>query len=337
MALVNNLIEELPVVDDAWSRTHQARALGLPPRLDAAESAVGTLDLRRPSTARRGGRIDPKDLAFSELEIRYEEQDRVFWQFMRPDGRPSYTLGLLRDMRQALQCIDRMFAEAEGEDEQPINYVVLASRMPGIFNLGGDLPLFVDLIRAGNAEALRNYAHACIDVQHPRAINVGRPYIGISLVQGDALGGGFEAALADDVLIAERSAKFGLPEILFNLFPGMGAYSFLSRRLDAVRAERMILSGRIYEAAELHEMGIVDELAEDGEGEGAVYDFIARSRRSFQARRALCEARRIARPITREELISITDLWVEAALTLGPQDLRKMERLAAAQDRRRKA
>lgn len=335
MALVNNLIEDLPRVDDAWSRTHLAAPLGLP-RRDATEGSAGTLELRRPSTARRSDRIDPKDLAFEELEIRYEEQDRILWQFMRPEGRPSYTLGLLRDMRQALQCIDRMFAEAEEEDrEAPIHYVVLASRMPGIFNLGGDLPLFVELIRAGNGEALRNYAHACIDVQYPRAVNVGRPYIGISLVQGDALGGGFEAALADDVLIAERSAKFGLPEILFNLFPGMGAYSFLSRRLDAVRAERMILSGRIYEAAELHEMGIVDALAEDGQGEGAVYDYVARNRRSFQARRAICEARRIARPITREELISITDLWVEAALTLSTQDLRKMERLAAAQDRRR--
>jgi DSF synthase len=333
MALVNNLIDDLPRVDGALPWAQQSTQLGYP-KLDTTDSGVGAFELRRPATARRGGRIDPSELAFSELEIRYEEQDRIFWQFMRPDGRPSYTLGLLRDMRQALQCIDRLFAEADSAGDQPINYVVLASRMPGIFNLGGDLPLFVDLIRAGNSEALRSYAHACIDVQFPRAINVGRPYIGISLVQGDALGGGFEAALADDIIIAERSAKFGLPEILFNLFPGMGAYSFLSRRLDPVRAERMILSGRIYEAAELHAMGIVDELAEDGQGEGAVYDYVARNRRSFQARRALCEARRIARPLTREELITITDLWVETALTLAPQDVRKMERLAAAQDRR---
>jgi DSF synthase len=41
----------------------------------------------------------------------------------------------------------------------------------------------------------------------------------ISLVQGDALGGGFEAALTSDVIIAEESAQMGLPEILFNLFP----------------------------------------------------------------------------------------------------------------------
>lgn len=333
MALVNNLADDLPRVANRQRRNGQAAAFGYsdPP---ATETCVDALDLWRPATARRGGPIDPKELTFGELEIRFDEQDKVFWQFMRPNGRPSYTLGLLRDMRQALLCIDRLFADAADEPEQPIRYVVLASRIPGTFNLGGDLPLFVDLIRAGNREALRNYAHACIDVQFPRAINLGRPYVSISLVQGDALGGGFEAALADDVIIAERSAKFGLPEILFNLFPGMGAYSFLSRRLDAVRAERLILGGRIYAAEELHELGLVDVVADDGRGEEAVYDYIARNRRSFHARRAICDARRIARPIQREELIAITDLWVDTAMTLASQDLRKMERLAAAQDRR---
>ena len=97
----------------------------------------------------------------------------------------------------------------------------------------------------------------------------------------------------------------------------------------------MILSGRIYSAEELHEMGVVDELAEDGQGEEAVYDFVSRSRRSFHVRHAVCEARRIANPVSHQELISITDLWVEAALGLAPLDLRKMERLAKAQDRKR--
>src|SRR3712207_4090014 len=100
------------------------------------------------------------------------------------------------------------------------------------------------------------------------------PVITVALVQGDALGGGFECALAHDLIVAERSAKFGLPEVLFNLFPGMGAYSFLSRRIGRQAAERMILSGRVHTAEELHEMGLVDVLAPDGEGEEAVLDFV---------------------------------------------------------------
>ena len=62
----------------------------------------------------------------------------------------------------------------------------------------------------------------------------------------------------------------GLPEILFNLFPGMGAYSLLARRIGLRAAEELILSGKVLPAAKLHEMGIVDVLAKDGEGEAAV-------------------------------------------------------------------
>lgn len=294
------------------------------------------LSVRNIDEAAPSGRLTALDLPLKELEIDFDPQERIFWQWMKPEGRPSYTLGMLREIRRSLDRVQAMFVERAGDPEPAVKYVVMGSKMPGIFNLGGDLPLFADRIRAGDGEALRHYAHSCIELQYDRAVNQELPYISISLVQGDALGGGFECCLADDLIIAERSAKFGLPEILFNLFPGMGAYSFLSRRLDPVQAERMILSGKIYKAEELQEIGLVDEVVDDGKGIEAVYAFAARNRRRFQARRAVYQARRLARPITLEELTAITDLWVDAALTLDPGDLRKMERLAAAQDRRRR-
>ena len=66
----------------------------------------------------------------------------------------------------------------------------MASRMPGIFNLGGDLRLFADLIRDKNRVMLEKYARACIEPQYMRSIKMNLPVISISLVQGDALGGG---------------------------------------------------------------------------------------------------------------------------------------------------
>lgn len=60
----------------------------------------------------------------------------------------------------------------------------------------------------------------------------------VSLIQGDALGGGFEASLSSNLIIAERGVKMGLPEVIFNLFPGMGAYSILSRKVGAATAEK---------------------------------------------------------------------------------------------------
>lgn len=268
--------------------------------------------------------------SFPDLEVRYDAESGVYWQWMRPRERPSYTMELLDAMKRSLAQAQTL----SQTDAGGVQYLVTGSRVPGIFNLGGDLPHFAQLIREGDRETLRAYAHACIDVQYGRATNMNRPYVSISLVQGDALGGGFECALADDVIIAERDAKFGLPEVLFGLFPGMGAYSFLSRKLGDAMAERMILSGKIYTADEMHEMGLVSMVAEPGEGEAAVAEFIHREQRTFRARTALSRIRQRIEPVTREELIDVTDTWVDTALTLGPSELRKMQRLASAQDRR---
>ena len=168
--------------------------------------------------------------------------------------------------------------------------------------MGGDLAFFADRIRAQDRAALAAYARACIEVVYNNATALDLPIVTIALVQGDALGGGFEAALSCHVVVAEKRAKMGLPEILFNLFPGMGAYSLLARKLDPARAERMILSGRVYEAAELHDMGLVDLLAEDGEGEDVVRHYIARNARRHGAQRSLCEVRRRLNPLTFAEL-----------------------------------
>ena len=272
---------------------------------------------------------------FREVDVEFDTSAKVVWQFMKFRRRPSVTLELLGEIKRILGMIEQAFAVPGAENDPPVRYLVLASRLPGVFNMGGDLPLFVELIRDRDPDGLRHYAHACVDVQYRRWIKNKLPIRTISLVQGDALGGGFEAALADDVIIAEESAKFALPEILFNLFPGMGAYSFLSRRVDNVTTERLMLSGKIFSAAELHEMGVVDRVVPDGSGVEGLYDYIAETDRSFASRNAVLETRRLINPVTHEELIEITDRWVEAALTLSPHDLRKMERLAAAQDRRR--
>ena len=149
----------------------------------------------------------------------------------------------------------------------------------------------------------------------------------IALVQGQSLGGGFEMALSCDVIVAERSAEMGFPEILFNLFPGMGAYNLLARRIGASLAERMILSGKTYHAEELYEMGVIDVLAEDGEGVEATNRYLNSHNCSHNTVQAMKKIRQIVHPITQQELIDIVDIWVESALDLSIKDLTKMDRL----------
>lgn len=272
---------------------------------------------------------------YRNLVVELDPADRTFWCFMRPEGRPCFTPELLHDISDMQSAIKRAFVERTDETEPPIRYFVFASGLQGIYSLGGDLGLFVDKIRAGDRAALRQYAHSAIEAIHRNAIAFDTPVVTMALVQGDALGGGFECALSLDMIVAERSTKMGLPEILFNLFPGMGAYSFLSRRIGTVAAKRVITSGRIYTAEELHGMGIVDILAEDGKGVETVREYIAEHGRKHNAHRAVYQARRRVNPITLDELRDVVDIWVEACLKLGEADLRKMARLMAAQNRRR--
>jgi DSF synthase len=270
---------------------------------------------------------------YENIDVELDPEAKTFWCHMR--GRGNVTQGLLNDLIHMQGSIRKMFADRSNEEQRPFDYFVFGSRMLGTFSLGGDLAMFAEKIRSNDRASLQHYAHSCIDVVHANHTAFDLPVVTMALIQGDALGGGFESALSMDMIVAEKSAKIGLPEILFNLFPGMGAYSFLSRRLDAARAEKMILSGKIYTAAELHEMGVVDVLAEDGQGEEAAREFIDRHAHRHNAYRSVFKARRRVNPITEAELRDVVDIWVEAVFNLKEADLRKMARLTAAQERRR--
>jgi DSF synthase len=273
--------------------------------------------------------------SYEMVETAVDPARRVFWCRLNPQGRPCFSPQLLRDVTAMHRSIGARFRDAGASASQaPFRYFVCASAIPGIFNLGGDLGLFRTLIAAGDLQGLRGYGHAAVEAIHRNHTALDLPMVTVALVQGDALGGGFECALAHDVIIAERSAKFGLPEVMFNLFPGMGAYSFLSRRLGRAAAERMILSGRIYSAEELQDMGLVHAVVPDGEGEQAVNDYVDANGRWHNAHQATFKAGRRVDPVTLDELKDVVDGWAEAALRLSETDLRRMARLANAQDRR---
>jgi DSF synthase len=282
-----------------------------------------------------GGGIPREWGPYEQLFVRYDEQHKALWYHLAPRSRPCFNLDLLNELRRFQHKVEMVnHAGDPRSDSLPIRYLVLASTVPGVFNLGGDLQLFSELIKAGNRDGLFQYAKACIDVLYPNAVNFEQSLTTITLVQGDALGGGFEAAISSNVVIAERSAKFGLPEVLFNLVPGMGAYSFLIRRTSPDIAERIIMGGELLTAQKMKNLGLIDEVAEDGEGEEAVFKFIKRHQRRGNAHAAMSRIQKCVNPVTYEELIQITKIWVDAALKLTGRDLRMIERLVQAQNRR---
>jgi DSF synthase len=273
----------------------------------------------------------------SQYETEFEPATGTVWGYFNPrEGAPCYSLSLLKD----ILAHDQQLVTNKGHVDfdgmlHRVNYYVTASRIPGVFNVGGDLALFSMLIKTRDRDALAQYAKLCIDNIYPRTQSFFSPTLTkIVLVQGDALGGGFECALASDVIIAEESAQMGLPEILFNLFPGMGACSLLARRIGIRAAEELILSGKVMTAAELHKMGVVDVVATDGQGETAVRNWIAKNAKRRNGMQAVFRARQFIHPVTRAELDGIVELWVDAALRLGERDLKMMNRLVRAQMKR---
>jgi DSF synthase len=272
---------------------------------------------------------------FSDLEVELATEDRSFWCYLKPQVRPSFTASMLNDLHAMQHWIVDTLGPQPGADA-PIQWFVLASRTPGVFNLGGDLTLFSQEIRAGNRENLRRYAHSCVESGHLNYTGYNGGVVTIGLAEGDAFGGGWECLMSCDVLVAEKRARFALPESLFNMFPGMGASSYLTRRLGVVQAERVIMSGKVYTAEEMHALGAVDLVVENGTGVEAVRQYIQRSAPRHNMHSAVYKARRRAAPVTIEELRDIADIWVEAAFRLKEQDLRRMSHIAAAQDRQRR-
>jgi DSF synthase len=269
-----------------------------------------------------------------QFELEYDPEIRALFTWMKPAPRPCFNREFLDDVAK----FEGMLEEHQGwiayrGQAHRVDYAVFGSRTEGIFNLGGDLSMFIQSIMRKDHEALERYGNLCVDNMHRRIRGFGADIGTISLVQGKAFGGGFECALASDTIVAERSATFSLPEVLFNMFPGMGALSLLARRIGLHKAEEIIMSGQVYTAKEMHDMGVVDVLADDGMGVDLVRGLVRTRQKRQNSYRAMARAKREYQPIPHSEMRSIVSVWIEAVLQLETRDLRMMARLVKAQDR----
>ena len=204
-----------------------------------------------------------------------------------------------------------------------------------MFNFGGDLSLFVLLIRAHDLDSLRMYGRRCVDLVWWMENALGAASTPRCWCRATPSAAGSNRCMPFHKVIFERSAQAGFPEVLFNLFPGMGAWNFTIRKAGFTVANEMILSGRLYTAEQLYRRGLVDLVVDDGEGEAAIEQVVrirqttACAARSRRCRQASCRADHL-----RVADAAIVDQWAETAMTLTDRDLRLMERLARAQVRK---
>ena len=263
--------------------------------------------------------------ALSQMSAWYEAERNVMWMMLHAHPRPCFNPELLNDIARLTRA-----AKASGF---PIDFWVTGSTVPGIYNVGGDLSYFAQHIRAGDRASLLAYARACVDAVYEAMNGFGVGAISLAMVEGSALGGGFEAALAHEYVLAQQGANMGFPEIAFNLYPGMGAYSLVARKAHMRLAEDLISTGAAHPAEWHHERGLVDRLFEPGNAYIATRTFIDSLRPKLNGIHAMLRARRRVLPITKTELLDITEDWAESAFHLEEKDIAYMERLVLLQNR----
>ena len=257
---------------------------------------------------------------YENLDVAFRPSDQSVVFDMKPAGRPCFSEALLVDLKMAQKKVA----------QEDIKFIVLCSQINEVFNLGGDLELFVRFIKTNDKQGLFDYMALCLSVLHPPEIN-NKDVHRIAVVEGSAMGGGFEAALCCDYIIAEQGTFFQFPEVLFNLFPGMGAFSYLVRRTTATHAKRMIASGERYSAGALLDMGVIDLVVEKGDGRAAANDYIKRYKKRANGLDGIHRLCKTVNKLDYSELLEVGKLWVDHAMKLSDSDIKMMERLVRCQ------
>jgi enoyl-CoA hydratase len=160
-----------------------------------------------------------------------------------------------------LPIVEGLNAALDFADADPgVKVVVVASRIPGFFAAGADIKHMATIDSAGfhaYGEALRAALGRLATGER----------VSIAAVDGLALGGGLELAMACTLRIGSPAAQFGLPEVKLGLIPGAGGTQRLPRLVGRGRALEIILTGRQVEAAEAHAIGLIDRVVDDGRAE----------------------------------------------------------------------
>lgn len=239
---------------------------------------------------------------FSGKALRWEWRDGVVELTL--DREPANEIGtvLLGELEQ--------FVTAMKSIEADTTACIISSAQKRGFSAGADLrELYHGAIALPEKErnaGVRDFVGRCHAVAN--AIDAA-PFVTIAAVHGVCFGGGLELALTCDIIIADKMARFAFPELRLGLIPGFGGIPRLKRDLGNGFVRDLLLTGRSVNAARAHAVGLVAQLA--GEGEALkVARSVATQTTKFDAR-TRAAAKKFIKPIPFDELRIEIDLFCE--------------------------
>jgi DSF synthase len=269
------------------------------------------------------------------LSLAYEADLKTLWATMNPLPVPCFTADLIGSVLRVGAGLSSLQGGAADDVDRPVKFVVFKSARRGVFNLGGDLAFFLQSIEAGDFDAVLNYGRSCVLGCHGMANGFCAGVVTVALVQGMALGGGFESACACDFLVGEKSSVYQLPELQFGTFPGAGAANIMRSRLGSKTMLKLVVEGRRLGHDEASSLGIVDYGADDGDGERLLRELIGgRFLHRHAAISSFCRNLRDGEAITIDGLYAEAERWARTAMQVSQADIETMKRIVAVQKKK---
>ena len=275
-----------------------------------------------------GGMVNWEPDAFDGIDVWYALASATAVVSFETDEVPSCTLRVVRALHAAYDAI-----AAAKERGVAIEQMILTSHVDGIFNMGGDLGLMASAARARDDAALQEYGRLTASLVHRTWNGLGVGITTIAAVDGDAFGGGCEAALSANVVIATARSRFAFPEVRFGLYPAMGATSLVGRRVSPAFATEWIISGRTLDARDAERSGVVDRVVFEKPEQCALR--LLRSHAASQRKlREVARLRRLQADFSSEEAERIVLQWAATVAAMPQRKLTQLERIVRAQKAR---
>ena len=225
-------------------------------------------------------------MPYESLLVHIEERVALL-TVNRPERRNALNATVRAELADALAAL---------RDEREVRVVVLTGAGDRAFVAGADIAEFAERTPLEQRQAMLPPRIFELVAEFPKPV--------IAMINGFALGGGCELALACDLRIAAASARLGQPEIRLGLIPGGGGTQRLPRLVGAGRALRLILTGEVIDATEALRLGLVDEVVPDD----------ALRERTLELARAIAEQSPVAVRLAKEAVRAALELPLAAGL-----------------------
>jgi len=250
----------------------------------------------------RGARLDSHSAVSAKSALSWKLSDGVIELALHREPCNELGSASLDDLEKFATALQLMQKEAHA-------LIIYSELKPG-FCAGADLrELYRRSEAMGKAEAVKG-VRDFLERMH-RVLNLidAAPLTTIAAVHGVTFGGGFELALACDLIIADKMARFCFPELRLGLIPGFGGIPRLKRDLGNGVVRDLLLTGRSINATKAQQIGLVSQVVAEGEALGAARATAVQLRKFDRA--TAVAAKKFIKPIPHEELQRETEIFCE--------------------------